>query len=55
MKEFARDLRTIYTAPDEKAAVKKLEEVDKKWTMPVKSWGKVRGELSIMYPDRLPA
>ncbi len=131
MKEFARDLRTIYTAPDEKATVKRLEEVDKKWTphypaamkrrqdnwdviapifkfstsvrtafyttnaieslnssyrrlnrqrsvfpsaqtllkalslatfeatkkwtMPVKSWGKVRGELSIMYPDRLPA
>ena len=131
MKEFAKDLRTIYTAPDEKAAGKRLEEVDKKWTphypaamkrwhdnwdviapifkfstsvrtafyttnaieslnssyrrlnrqrsvfpssqallkalylatfeatkkwtMPVKSWGKVRGELSIMYPDRLPA
>ena len=29
MKDFARDLRT-YTAPDEKAAVKRLEEVDKK-------------------------
>ena len=32
MKNFAKDLRTIYTAPDEKAAVKRLEEVDKKWT-----------------------
>ncbi len=30
MKDFARDLRTIYTAPDEKATVKRLEEVDKK-------------------------
>ena len=29
MKNFAKDLRTIYTAPDEKAAVKRLEEVDK--------------------------
>lgn len=131
MKEFAKDLRTIYTAPDEKTAVKRLEEVDKKWTphypaamkrwhdnwdaivpifkfsatvrtafyttnaieslnssyrrlnrqrsvfpsaqallkalylatfeatkkwsMPIRNWGKVRGELSIMYPDRLPA
>jgi len=129
MKNFAKDLRTIYTAPDEKAAVKRLEEVDKKWTphypaamkrwldnwdvitpifkfstevrtafyttnaieslnssyrrlnsqrsvfpsqqallkalylatfeatkkwtMPVRNWGKVRGELTIMYPDRL--
>ena len=131
MKDFAKDLRTIYTAPDEKTAVKRLEEVDKKWTphypsamkrwhdnwdvittifkfstnvrtafyttnaieslnssyrrlnrqrsvfpssqallkalylatfeatkkwtMPIRNWGKVRGELSIMYPDRLPA
>ena len=129
MKSFAKDLRTIYTAPDEKAAVKRLEEVDKKWTphypaamkrwfenwdviapifkfstdvrtafyttnaieslnssyrrlnsqrsvfpsqqallkalylatfeatkkwsMPIRNWGKVRGELTIMYPDRL--
>ena len=129
MKNFARDLRTIYTAPDEKTAVKRLEEVDKKWTsqypaamkrwhdhwdvitpifkfsidvrtafyttnaieslnssyrrlnrqrsvfpssqallkalylstfeaakkwtMPLRNWGKVRGELVIMYPDRL--
>ncbi len=129
MKNFARDLRTIYTAPDEKTAVKRLEEVDKKWTsqypaamkrwhdhwdvitpifkfsidvrtafyttntieslnssyrrlnrqrsvfpssqallkalylstfeaakkwtMPLRNWGKVRGELVIMYADRL--
>ncbi|WP_432718717.1 IS256 family transposase [Pectinatus frisingensis] len=129
MKNFARDLRTIYTAPDEKTAVRRLEEVDKKWTsqypaamkrwhdhwdvitpifkfsidvrtafyttntieslnssyrrlnrqrsvfpssqallkalylstfeaakkwtMPLRNWGKVRGELVIMYPDRL--
>ena len=28
-------------------------EIAKKWTMPIRSWGKVRGELEIMYPDRL--
>jgi len=131
MKNFAKDLRTIYTAPDEKAASRRLEEVDKKWTphypaamkrwydnwdvitpifkfsttvrtafyttnaieslnssfrrlnsqrsvfpntqallkalylatfeatkkwtMPIRNWGKVRGELVIMYPDRLKA
>ena len=129
MKNFAKDLRTIYTAPDEKVAIKRLEEVDKKWTphypaamkrwfdnwdvitpifkfstdvrtafyttnaieslnssyrrlnsqrsvfpsqqallkalflatfeatkkwtMPIRNWGRVRGELTIMYPDRL--
>ena len=25
----------------------------KKWTMPIRNWGKVKGELTIMYPDRL--
>lgn len=28
-------------------------ETAKKWTMPIRNWGKVRGELEIMYPDRL--
>lgn len=44
--------------PDPQALLKALylatQEVTKKWTMPVKNWGKVRGELAIMYPDRLP-
>lgn len=31
MKEFAKDLRTIYTSPDEKSALKRLEEVTSKW------------------------
>lgn len=29
-------------------------EATKKWTMPLRDWGKVYGELSIMYPGRLP-
>lgn len=28
-------------------------EATKKWTMPLRNWGKVYGELSIMYPERL--
>lgn len=28
-------------------------EIAKKWTMPIRNWGKVRGELEIMYPDRM--
>ena len=130
MKAFAKDLKTIYTAPDEEAARSRLEDVTekwgtpypnamnrwhenwdvitpifkfsaevrkafyttnaieslnssyrrlnrqrsvfpssqsllkalylatfeatKKWTMPLRNWGKVRGELSIMFPNRLP-
>ena len=29
-------------------------EATKKWTMPVRNWGKVYGELAIMYEGRLP-
>ena len=29
-------------------------EATKKWSMPVRNWGKVYGELSIMYEERLP-
>lgn len=29
-------------------------EVAKKWTLPIRNWGKVYGELSIMYEGRLP-
>ena len=130
MKAFAKDLKTIYTAADEKSALKRLEEVTekwkgqypaamgrwydnwdaiatifkfskdtrtafyttnsieslnasyrrlnwqrsvfpspqallkalylatfevaKKWTVPVRDWGKVYGELAIMYEGRLP-
>ena len=29
-------------------------ETTKKWSMSLRNWGKVYGELSIMYPGRLP-
>ena len=130
MKAFAKDLKTVYTAADEKAALKRLDEVTekwkgqypsamgrwydnwdaiatifkfsketrtafyttnaieslnasyrrlnrqrsvfpssqsllkalylatfesaKKWTVPIRNWGKVYGELAVMYEGRLP-
>ena len=43
--------------PSDTALLKALylatNEITKKWTMPLKNWGKVLGELEIMYPDRL--
>lgn len=43
--------------PSDKALLKALYlatfEATKKWTMPLRNWGKVYGELSIMYDDRL--
>ena len=31
-----------------------LDRVTKKWTMSIRNWGQVYGELSIMYEGRLP-
>ena len=44
--------------PSETALLKALYlstfEATKKWTMPIRNWGQVYGELSIMYEGRLP-
>ena len=44
--------------PNESSLLKALYlstfEATKKWNMPLKNWGQVYGELSIMYEDRLP-
>ena len=43
--------------PSDTALLKVLylatHEIAKKWTMPLRNWGRVLGELEIMYPDRL--
>ncbi|NBH72889.1 IS256 family transposase [Clostridiaceae bacterium] len=44
--------------PSDKALLKALYlstfEATKKWTVPIRNWGQVYGELSIMYEGRLP-
>lgn len=44
--------------PSDKALLKALYlstfEATKKWTLPMRNWGKVYGELAIMYEGRLP-
>ncbi len=44
--------------PSDQALLKALYlatfEATKKWRLPIRNWGKVYGELSIMYEDRLP-
>lgn len=43
--------------PSDTALLKALylatHEIAKKWTVPLRNWGKILGELEIMYPDRL--
>ena len=44
--------------PSDQALLKALYlatfEATKKWTMPIRNWGVVYGELSIMYEGRMP-
>ena len=50
--------RQISVFPSDTALLKALYlatfEATKKWTMPIRNWGQVYGELSIMYEGRLP-
>lgn len=48
--------RSVFPSPQAllKAPCLATFEVAKKWTVPIRSWGKVYGELSVMYEGRLP-
>ena len=50
-------LFTLSVFPSDTALLKALYlatfDATKKWTMPLRNWGKVYGELSIMYDGRL--
>ena len=37
----------------EKSLYLSVEKISKKWSMPIRNWGYIYGELSIMYEDRL--
>jgi len=54
---YRRLNRSRSVFPNETALLKALYlatlEATKKWTMTLRDWGKVRGELEIMYEDRL--
>lgn len=59
VKLHAHDYRNSFSKSDEtcpkllKALYLATHEIAKKWTMPLRNWGRVLGELEIMYPDRL--
>ena len=53
-KAFDSDPKTICHASDEEKARLALDRVTEKWTMSIRNWGQVYGELSIMYEGRLP-
>ena len=54
---YRRLNRQLSVFPDSQALMKALylatTEATKKWTMPIRNWGRVYGEFSIMYEDRI--
>ena len=48
--------RSVFPSPQAllKALYLATFEVAKKWAVPIRDWGKVYGELAIMYEGRLP-
>lgn len=48
--------RSVFPSPQAllKALYLATFEIVKKWTMPIRNWGKIRGELAIMYGERMP-
>lgn len=51
---MAKNLKTIYLAPNEQQGQDNLQRVKEKWTQPLSGWGKVYGEFAIMYEGRIP-
>ena len=56
IEEWQNRQRSVF--PSSQALLKALYlatfEATKKWTMPMRNWGQVYGELTIMYEGRLP-
>ena len=56
--DLREEMRSRSVFPSSQALLKALYlatfEATKKWTMPVRNWGKVYGGLAIMYDGRLP-
>lgn len=48
--------RSVFPGPQAllKALCLATFEATRKWTVPIRDWGKIRGELAVMYPGRIP-
>ena len=53
-----RNLKTRQSFPNDEAATKLiymiLQRISKRWTMPIRNWGKAMHQFSVIYGDRVP-
>ena len=47
------DLKLVYAAPDEAAALEELESFGEKWTGRRRDWAQIRAQLEIYFEERL--
>lgn len=56
-RQFRKVTKTTSIFPHNESLLKLLwlaqNDITKKWTLPVKNWGKIIGQFSIMFPDRI--
>ncbi len=56
-RQFRKVTKTTCVFPHEESLIKLLwlaqQDISKKWTMAVRNWSEVIGQLSIMFPDRI--
>ncbi len=47
--------KSVYPTDDSirKSIYLSIQEITKKWTMPVRDWGVIMGQLMMFFPDRL--
>ena len=53
LKKLMADLKMVYAAPDEAAALEELESFGEKWTGRRKDWSQIRAQLEIYFEERL--
>ena len=53
LKEFAKDLKTIYGAINKDAAALALDSFKQKWTMPIKNWAIVLNQFILIFDNRI--
>lgn len=51
-KEFLADRKLVYGAINKEVAYDALQEFEKKWTMPIRSWGIIINQFIIKFEDR---
>ena len=46
-------MKNIYNAPNKEVAAAELDNLEKKWTMPISNWGLIMNQFMLMFENRI--